>query len=383
MNDTITVDIVVYDGFKALEAVGPMSVFNYANFHLKRLGLDGGYDVKIAAVRSGEVRSDTHMALCASKALNLLSLPHTAIIVGARDIENAIAASPEIVDWVKLASTRLTRTAALCSGTFFLAAAGLLKGKRATTHWAMASLLRARHPEVIVDADCIFVREDTLWTSAGVTAGIDLALALVEEDFGRNVALEVARDLVVYLKRPGGQSQFSVHLSSQQTRHQGTSDLQDWLLANLDKRISITDMAAHVAMSARNLARVFQRETGMSPMAFLEHARVEAARRGLEDTALPIKTIASQVGFRSYEPMRKAFLKWLSVTPRAYRAHFSSTLTTARSRPAADRLRQRPYRHSARGAASPRLSASQSVSPRGALPTGWPATVSCRSAPCT
>ncbi len=327
-SEIITVDIVVYDGFKALEAIGPMSVFNYANFHLQRLGLAGGYDVKIAAVRPGEVRSDTQMSLHAHKALNQLSLPHTAIIVGARDIESAIASSPEIVEWVKVSSARLTRTAALCAGTFFLAAAGLLEGRRATTHWALAPLLRERHPEVIVDADCIFVREDSLWTSAGVTAGIDLALALVEEDFGRNVALDVARDLVVYLKRPGGQSQFSVHLTSQQTRHQGTSELQDWLLANLDKPVTIADMAGRVAMSARNFTRVFQRETGMSPMAFVEQARVEAARRGLEDTALPIKTIAAQVGFRSYEPMRKAFLKWIGVTPRAYRSRFSSSFAS-------------------------------------------------------
>lgn len=323
---TVSVDVVVYEGFKALEAIGPMSVFNYANYHLKQLGRSGGYDVKIAAVRAGEVRSDTQMSLCATKELNTLALPHTAIVVGARDIEDAIAASPQIVEWIKGASNRLERTAALCSGAFFLAAAGLLDHKRATTHWALASQLQARYPRVIVDADCIFVREDTVWTSAGVTAGIDLALALVEEDFGRELALEVARDLVVYLKRPGGQSQFSVHLSSQQTHHQGISGLQDWLLARLGERITVAEMAVHLSMSPRNLARVFQRETGMSPMAFVEQARVEAARRALEDGALPIKAIAMQVGFRSYEPMRKAFLKWLNVTPQAYRARFGSTL---------------------------------------------------------
>lgn len=326
--EAIPVDVVVYDGFKALEAIGPMSVLNYANYHLLQRGLSGGYDVKLSAIHTGEVRSDTQMSLYATKALNLLALPHTAIIVGARDIEDAIAASPQIVEWVGQASSRLARTAALCSGAFFLAAAGLLNGKRATTHWALASLLQARHPDVIVEADCIFVREDTLWTSAGVTAGIDLALALVEEDFGRDLALEVARDLVVYLKRPGGQSQFSIHLNSQQTQHQGISGLQNWLIGNLDKRVSIAEMATRLSMSPRNLARVFQRETGMSPMAFVEQARVEAARRALEDGATPIKTIAMQAGFRGYEPMRKAFLKRLNVTPRAYRARFGSTLAT-------------------------------------------------------
>ncbi|MFM0502453.1 GlxA family transcriptional regulator [Paraburkholderia caffeinilytica] len=324
----ISVDIVVYEGFKALEAIGPMSVFNYANHHLERLGLSGRYDVRVSAVHAGEIRSDTHMSLCATKTLDLGALPHTAIIVGAREIEDALAAAPEIVEWVRAASHQLVRTVALCSGAFFLAAAGLLDGKRATTHWALAPLLGTRHPAVIVDPDCIFVREDKLWTSAGVTAGIDLALALVEEDFGRNLALEVARDLVVYLKRPGGQSQFSVHLSSQQSQHPGIRGLQDWVFANLDKRISVADMAQFMVTSPRNFARVFQRETGMSPMVFVEQARVEAARRALEDGTLPIKTIAMQVGFRSYEPMRKAFLKWLNVSPQAYRSRFGSTLAS-------------------------------------------------------
>lgn len=326
--EVISVDIVVYDGFKALEAIGPMSVFNYANYHLQRLGLGGGYDVKVAAVRTGDIRSDTHMSLYATKPLSLLAPPHTAIIVGAREIEKALGESSQIIEWIEAVSHRLTRTAALCSGAFFLAAAGLLNGRRATTHWALAPLLRARYPAVIVDADCIFVREESVWTSAGVTAGIDLALALVEEDFGRNLALEVARDLVVYLKRPGGQSQFSVHLSLQQSQHPVISDLQDWLLANLDKQICVADMAARMSMSPRNLARVFQREAGVPPMAFVEQARVEASRRALEDNKLPIKTIAMQYGFRTYDPMRKAFLKWLNVTPRAYRARFGSTLSS-------------------------------------------------------
>jgi transcriptional regulator GlxA family with amidase domain len=321
----ITVDLIVYDGFKALEAIGPMSVLNYANCHLQRRGISGTYDIRVSSTRIGEIRSDIGMSLHASKALSLLSLPHTAIIVGARDIERAVVNAAQIVEWVERASSRMDRTAALCSGAFFLAAAGLLDGKRATTHWAVAPTLQARYPKVTVDADCIFVRQGSLWTSAGVTAGIDLALALVEEDFGLDLALDVARDLVIYLKRPGGQSQFSMHLSSQRTHHQGVRGLQDWLLTNLDKRIAVSDMASRLSMSSRNFTRVFQRETGMSPTAFVEQARVDAARRILEESDLPAKTVARQVGFGSYEPMRKAFQKSLSVTPRAYRERFGST----------------------------------------------------------
>jgi transcriptional regulator GlxA family with amidase domain len=318
----ITIDIIIYTGFKALEAIGPLSVFSYANFHLERRGLVGRYDVKIASTHCGEIRSDTGISLHAAKKLDALALPHTAIIVGARQIEQAVDDTPQIVEWVESAAPRMTRTAALCSGAFFLAAAGLLDGKRATTHWAVAKSLRERHPTVRVDADCIFVREGPLWTSAGVTAGIDLALALVEDDFGLDVALDVARDLVVYLKRPGGQSQFSLHLASQTTSHPGIRSLQDWLLANIDKRIGPADMAARLSMSVRNFNRTFLREAGTTPSTFLECARVEAARRKLEEGGLPAKTIAAQTGFSTYEAMRKAFQKALGITPHAYRERF-------------------------------------------------------------
>lgn len=332
--DLLSLDMVVYDGFKALEAIGPMSVFDYANQHLRRRGLGGGYDVRVVAVRPGAIRSDQQMSLQAVKALSALSVPDTAIIVGARDIEDALAASPQIVDWVRGAATRMRRTAALCTGTFFLAAAGLLDGRAATTHWALAAQLQARHPRIRVDAERIFIEQDGLWTSAGVTAGIDLALAMVEQDFGRELALEVAGELVVYLKRPGGQSQFSVHLTSQQTVHHTIGELQAWLLANLDARVSVADMATRLAMSPRNFARTFRRETGTSPMAFLERARIEAARRALEDGDLPIKTIVQRTGFGSYGALRSAFLKRLGFTPSDYRAQ----RTPARPRRGATRL---------------------------------------------
>ncbi|WP_087049778.1 GlxA family transcriptional regulator [Caballeronia ptereochthonis] len=318
----LTVDIIIYNGFKALEAIGSLSVFTYANIHLARRGLPGRYDARLASTRRGEILSDTGVTLTAGKRIDTLALPHTAIIVGAWQIEEAVGAAPEIVQWVEAAAGRMQRTAALCSGAFFLAAAGLLDGKRATTHWAVADALKERYPAVRVDADCIFIREGNLWTSAGVTAGIDLALALVEEDFGLDVALDVARDLVVYLKRPGGQSQFSSHLVSQATQNPGIRDVQDWMLANIQRELSPAEMAERVSMSVRNFNRSFKRETGTTPSTFLTRARVEAARRMLEEGDLPAKTIAANSGFKTYEAMRKAFQHTLGITPLTYRERF-------------------------------------------------------------
>lgn len=320
----LTIDIVIYEGFKALEAIGALSVFTYANSHLGRRGLKGRYDVKLVSTHCGPVLSDTGVSLVAEKSLNTLAVPHTAIIVGAWNIEQALDNAREIVQWVESAAKRMTRTAALCSGAFFLAEAGLLEGKRATTHWAVADALKARHPTVRVDADCIFIREDAIWTSAGVTAGIDLALALVEEDFGLDIALDVARDLVVYLKRPGGQSQFSAQLISQATHHPGIRSVQNWILANLENDLNPADMAERLSMSVRSFNRRFKSETGTTPSEFLTRARIEAARRMLEEGNLPAKTIAARAGFKTYESMRKAFQSALGVTPLAYRERFGA-----------------------------------------------------------
>ncbi|MFZ3290347.1 MAG: GlxA family transcriptional regulator [Telluria sp.] len=325
-SSTCTIDIVVYPGFKALEAIGPLKVFDYANTHLGKRALPGRYQVCIASTQLGMVQSDTIMSLQATKKINALALPDMALVVGAHEIEKALEHSPEIVEWVAAASPRIKRLAALCTGSFFLAEAGALDGKRATTHWSAAERLRQRYPAVTVDADAIFVREGNIWTSAGVTAGIDLALALVEDDFGREIALEVARDLVVYLKRPGGQSQFSIHLSSQMTSHPKLRGLQDWILAHLDQDLSTPVLAQRLAMSDRNLNRVFQRETAASPADFIETARFELARRLLEDNKASLKLIAAKSGFGTEEKMRRVFQKRLGITPRAYCERFSSTV---------------------------------------------------------
>lgn len=318
------VDVVVYAGFKAIEAIGAMSVFEYANLHLLQQGRPAGYRLNIVSVAAGPVASDTHMLLQAASAVDAHDLPHTAIIVGARQIEKALAAHGAIVDWAAAVAPRIERLVALCSGCFFLAAAGVLDGLPATTHWSVAALLQEKFPSVQVQADAIYLRSGRLWTSAGVTAGIDLALALVEEDYGRSLALQVARDLVVYLKRPGGQSQFSVHLNSQSTSHPGIREVQDWVLSNLSMPLDVAMLADRAAMSERNFRRVFTKEVGSSPLQFIESARLEAGRRLLEEGELPLKSIAGRIGFASEQSLRKLFLKRLGVGPQAYRERFGS-----------------------------------------------------------
>ncbi|MDC8785802.1 GlxA family transcriptional regulator [Roseateles koreensis] len=318
------VQIIVYPGFKGLEVVGTLSVFDYANRQLLQRGQKELYDIAIASTTVGPVQSETLLQLQATQAISASHLPETAIIVGCRNIEQAMQESPAIIDWARNAAPQIERLVALCTGSFFLAAAGLLDGHVATTHWSAAQLLKSRFPAVDVQADAIYLRNGHIWTSAGVTAGIDLALALVEEDLGREVALNIARELVVYLKRPGGQSQFSVHLEGQRSQHPSVRELQDWVLQHLHQPLSMSELASRAAMSERNFRRVFHREIGSSPMQFIETARLEAARRLLEEGPLPLKSVAGRVGFSSEQSLRKLFVKRLGVAPHEYRERFAS-----------------------------------------------------------
>jgi transcriptional regulator GlxA family with amidase domain len=314
-----TLDIIVYPGFKALEAIGPMSVFEYANLHLQAQGKPVGYDVRIASTQIGHVASDTQMSLYASKALHSLALPDDALIVGSRHIQQALLANPGLHEWLLASAGGVGRLASLCSGAFFLAQAGLLDGKRATTHWSVAQQLQEQFPAVQVDADAIFIRAEKIWTSAGVTAGIDLALAFVEEDHGHELALAVASDMVVYLKRPGGQSQFSAHLLSQKTVQGNIRDLQQWLLANLHQRLPLPQLADMAGMSLRNFTRVFFQEVGSSTGDFIAMARLERAKQLLAEPNLPLKTIAGRCGFGGPDQLRRIFRSRLGISPQEYR----------------------------------------------------------------
>lgn len=317
-----TVDIVIYPGFKSFEAIGPMTVFAYANKNLEAQGRSVGYQVRIVSTKIGAVRSDTLMCLDATHVLEKEVLAHSILLVGAHEIERVIVEQSEIVEWARHVALRVDRFAALCSGAFFLAAAGLLDGKRATTHWRMASAMQRGYPNIQVDIDSIFIREGNLWTSAGVSASVDLALSFVESDFGHDLALQVAQDLVIFLKRPGGQSQFSANLTSQVTQAPGMRAIQEWVLNNIDQKISVSLMADKASMSIRNFTRSFHRDVGVCPSEFLEMARIDKARRMLSESKLPMKSVALKCGFSNAAQMRNVFKKHLSITPKQYQERF-------------------------------------------------------------
>lgn len=313
------VDIIIYPGFQSLETLSSISVLTYANRVLERRGIPKRYDIQVVSLTKGIVLSDTGVALKAGRALSKRNLPHTAMIMGAYDIDSALRSGDQIVQWCAWAAGRVKRMAALCSGCFFLAEAGLLDGRKVTTHWSVADVMRKKYPSVEVEDDSLFTCAGNLWTSAGVSTAVDLALAFVEDDCGRQTALDVARELVVFVKRPGGQSQFDADLAGEVTPSAGIRDVQSWILENLQCKISVERMAKRTCMSVRHFARVFRGETGLTPSQFVERARIEKALRLLEQSSLPLKAIAFHCGFTSDEQMRKVFKKRFSMTAREYR----------------------------------------------------------------
>ncbi|MGA8803441.1 MAG: helix-turn-helix domain-containing protein, partial [Solirubrobacterales bacterium] len=228
----------------------------------------------------------------------------------------------DLIRWIRSAARRSRRVTSVCSGSFLLARAGLLEGKTVTTHWASTAELARRHPELKVDPKPIFVRDGDVWTSAGVTSGMDLSLALVEEDLGRKIAMEVARWLVLFLQRPGGQAQFSSHLQTQLAERRPLRELQSWIADNLDADLRVESLAERASMSGRNFARFFRRETGMTPAAYVEVLRVERARQLLEEASDPVELVAAQCGFGTPETMRRAFARRVGSTPAEYRSRF-------------------------------------------------------------
>src|SRR5215211_4480450 len=308
--------IAVFPGVQTLDVVGPAEVFRAAS-----LLRPPGYEVTIAAQTKQPIETstvsfvpDTRLADCTGPIDTLVVAGGT----GARKAEDDEA----LVAWIAEAATRSRRVTSVCTGAFLLASAGLLDGRRATTHWASCGELARSNPGVEVESDPIFVRDGNVITSAGVTAGMDLALALVEEDLGRELALETARWLVLFLKRPGGQAQFSAQLAAQMADREPLRDLQAWLPDHLGEDLSVPALARRACMSERNFARAFRDDTGLTPAAYVESARVESARIALEAGDLPVETIARQAGFGTVETMRRAFRRRVGVSPGSYRSRF-------------------------------------------------------------
>jgi transcriptional regulator GlxA family with amidase domain len=249
----------------------------------------------------------------------------TLIVTGVDEPDDA-RRDPDLIRWLAQIAPRTRRVVGLCTGTFVLAEAGLLDGRSATTHWMDCDELARRFPAITVERDPIYVRDRGIWTSAGSTAGLDLVLALIEDDVGRRVALQVAQRMVFFLKRPGGQAQFSAQLSSQLAEREPMRDLQVWILDHPGADLSVEALARRAAMSPRNFFRVFVREVGMTPGRFVERVRVEAARRLLEETSRGIPDVADTCGFGSPETMRLAFRRALGVNPQGYRSRFHTTV---------------------------------------------------------
>lgn len=314
--------MLAFAGAQILDVVGPLQVLSGVND--ERPNDAAAYRTTLLAERKGIFRASCGVGLVADG--NWSELPpkiDTLIVAGGEGTREAMQ-NGELNAALLRGAGRARRVVSVCSGAFLLASAGLLKGKRATTHWRSAAQLARAFPDVIVEPDAIYVRDGRIWTSAGVTAGMDLALALVREDFGDEMALKVARRHVLYLLRPGGQSQFSAHLSAEAYDAGKLAKLLRWIPDHIDEAIDVASLARRAHMSERNFARVFREVTGQTPAHYVECTRIDAARRLLTQSRLPIETVAARSGFGSDERMRRAFQRHLKISPAAFRARFGA-----------------------------------------------------------
>ncbi|MEV8567615.1 GlxA family transcriptional regulator [Streptomyces sp. NPDC051322] len=320
MTQPSRIAFVIFDGFQPLDLVGPYEVFQYAT------GLGGAYLCEVVAPRSGGVRSNSGLLVHADRSVTDPAPDgvDTLVVAGGKGVDQA-RGDATLVGWIAEAAAGARRVASVCSGVFLLAAAGLLDGRRVTTHWARERQLTEEHPEIHADCAPIFIRDGHVWTSAGVTAGMDLALALVEDDLGRDVAHAVARELVLFLRRPGNQAQFSVAMAARQPASDPVRAAVSAIHADPGARHTITDLATHAALSQRHLQRRFTAELGVPPAAYVEQVRVEAAQRSLAEGDEPVESIARRHGFATAETLRRTFHRRLGVAPSDYRARFRST----------------------------------------------------------
>jgi transcriptional regulator GlxA family with amidase domain len=307
---TRRIAFVVFPGFQLLDAAGPIAAFEIAGRHRT-----GTYELAVLAPVAGGVASSAGVKMAADA---LDAGPIDTIVIAGGDGTRSLPDLARIVAWLKEAAPRARRVTSVCSGAYLLAEAGLLDGKRATTHWGRSDDFARRYPKVRLEPDRIFVREGDTWTSAGITAGIDLSLALIEEDLGSQIARATAQQLVVHQRRPGGQSQFSAQLDSGGVNGR-FAGLMDWVRERLGEPMNVERLAAEAAMSPRNFARTFAAETGLTPAKAVERLRLEAARVRVETTHDPIDRVAEAAGFHDPERMRRAFLRAFGQPPQALR----------------------------------------------------------------
>jgi transcriptional regulator GlxA family with amidase domain len=323
--------ILAFPGVQSLDITGPLEVFAGAQTLIEAAArVDRGYQVSILSRDGAPLQTSSGLTIAPHG-----DFPHaparldTLIVAGGGGSRDA-ARDPATIEWITRAAARARRVTSVCTGAFLLAAAGLLDGRRATTHWAAAAELARRHPAVRVDPEPIFLRDGAVWTSAGVTAGMDLALALVEEDLDREAALTIARHLVLFLRRPGNQAQFSATLAAQEPVREPLRQVRRHILEHVSEDLSVEVLARLAHMSPRNFARAFAAETGVTPARYVERVRLEAARRALEDSTEPIALVVEACGFGTAETMRRCFLRALGVGPAEYRRRFHPVGATVR-----------------------------------------------------
>jgi transcriptional regulator GlxA family with amidase domain len=311
--------IVAYDGANLMDISGPLQAFSDARFESDR----PAYQVALASESGGPIVTDTGVSLESTRLDRALRSTVDTLLVAGGDLRIVPAATASLRTKLAKYLDRPRRLGSICTGAFVLAELGVLDRRQATTHWAFCNLLERQYPTITVKPDAIFVTSDHIWTSAGVSAGIDMALAMIEDDLDHLAALNVARGMVLFLKRPGGQSQFGVELRGQMRDARGRfGDLHDWIRSNLDTDLSVPGLAEAAKMSPRNFARVYTRETGESPARAVEKLRIEAARRLLESARDSIHVVARCTGFGDDERLRRAFVRTYGVSPQNYRNRF-------------------------------------------------------------
>ena len=322
---TRRIAMLAYPDIQILDVTGPLEVFARTSRWLHDQGLrcqDDAYTVEIIGLERGRFLASSGLALYAEHGYREVGAGiDTLLIAGGRGTERHCRTKP-LLGWIQKQSRLVRRLASVCTGAYFLAEAGLLDGLSATTHWGYTEDFERRFARVKLDPDKIFIKQGPIYTAAGVTSGIDLALALVEEDHGRDVALAIARALVMFLRRPGGQAQFSAQLSGQLAEQEPLRDLQSYILEHPEADLSVEKLARRVAMSPRHFARVFAREVGAPPARFVTRTRVETARRLLEESSDGLEAICARSGLGSAEAMRRAFLKFVGIPPSHYRQRF-------------------------------------------------------------
>jgi len=314
-----TVLVVLFDGVQSLDVTGPVEVFAGAE-----LGVPGSYRIRTASLDGGPVRTSSGLTLVPDQPLTGAPDPDILLVPGGSGTRSP---DPRLVDWLREHGTRAKRLVSVCTGALLLAEAGLLDGHRVTSHWSVCEKFARDFPDVEVDPDPIYVRDGRVATSAGVTSGIDLALALVEEDVGREAALSIARHLVVFLRRPGNQAQFSAQLVAQTAQREPLREVQQWITEHPGDDLSVEALATRASLSPRHFARAFQTETGMTPGRYVDRVRLEHARRLLEDTSDGIEEISRACGYGTPEAMRRAFVKSLGTAPAEYRRRFRPAAT--------------------------------------------------------